>query len=811
MRRPSSADDEAPRRGPRSRLPGWLLVAPLPLSTALLAAVHPTPRAVAALVSAGVGLAVWRLGSADRLARGTRRALGMALGAWALGALALVPVGPGLRASLQGELGAAVDGALALVGGGARPLAVDLPAVVEALGWAGAMLALAAGTATAAHSRRRRLRLAWAVVGTAAATAALGFAQRALGAETILWITDVPAVRREPFFATFVNPNHAGTLLAAGAVLGASMLGRQRPTGRLLGGGAAALCLVGVGATGSRGALLSAAVGLVVLVLLAAPPRLALGAAALAGVGGLTAALTGGRGLAERLSRLVDGPGGHGDVWSGRLEFWGDALDLVAQAPLLGVGPGGYDLASRWAKTSPRFIVPRHAHMEPLQALVEGGVPAGLLWTAAALVPVGLAGAAALALPRGRRRTLQAGWLGAAAALLIACAIDFPLRIGALSVLGALTWGVLAAERSDAPAAPRRLAAPVLLAGLAGLLVSLAPLRDGLAPGSAISPGAAQLAEADEARRQARDLHLLEMDDSEPWRRAARDALGDRVRARPLDAQPLLRLAQLELDAGRPADARPILEAAAAVQPTLPWPWLGLARAADADGDVAAARTAWRTGLALNLPDNDDALPWIERALSAGSGLEHWDAVMPERADRLRDAGVLLARRGERDAAEHLFARGAALDPRVGVPWARWLLAWGEPAAALQRLEGIEDRGCPTLRVRGEAMLAAGDAEGALPWLVDARAACGEDPRLERTLALARAAARDAGAGEALEAWLEANPADHAARRALLAWLRARSEWDRIAPHIEALVDAGVATEAEAADLPRARMGLPLR
>ncbi|MEC8425479.1 MAG: hypothetical protein VX000_16955, partial [Myxococcota bacterium] len=254
--------------------------------------------------------------------------------------------------------------------------------------------------------------------------------------------------------------------------------------------------------------------------------------------------------------------------------------------------------------------------------------------------------------------------------------------------------------------------------------------------------------------------------------------------------------------------AVPILEAAVQVQPRLPWPWFGLARAA---GASEKGRSAWRAGLALNLPDNDAAADWIVRALDAGTEQAHWHAVIPERPDRLRDAAVVLARRGERTAAEAMFERGIALDPAVGVAGARWMLRWGETERALVLLGPVQDRGCQALRVHGEALLAAERAAEAVSRLTEARALCPEDPRLDRTIGVARAIARDAAGVPLLVAWLEGHPEDLAARRTLLALLRAHGRWDEMADHLSALDEAGVATDQERADLPRARLGLPLR
>ena len=403
MTRPSSADEHVPTSASRSPFPGWALVLPLPLSTLMLAAVHPIPRAVVALLATATGVLAWRSGSTRRLGTGARIAIGGALLAWGSGFLSLLPVDARLRDVLQGELGAAISEALSLTGSTHRALAVDLPAAFEALGWAGAMLTLAAGTAAASRSRPQRLRLAWTVSATATCTAILAFIQHVAGFETILGITDIPLDRRDTAFATFVNPNHAGTLLAAGACLSASMLGRPRPHARLLGGLTTVICLLGVVATGSRGAMLSCAVGTAVVLGVAAPVRVTLGSIGLATAAGATTFVVGGADVWNRVSARLAGPGPDGDPWSGRPEFWSDAVELLRTAPILGVGPGGYDLASRWAKTSPRFIVPRHAHMEPLQAMVEWGIPGGLLWIAVGIIPVILGSLVAAQLARAPR------------------------------------------------------------------------------------------------------------------------------------------------------------------------------------------------------------------------------------------------------------------------------------------------------------------------------------------------------------------------------------------------------------------------
>ncbi len=792
---------------------------PLPLATALFAAVHPGPRAAAGAVAAAVGLTTLVLGVRRHpLPRAAAAALGLAGGAVALGALMLLPTGPGPRGVLLPGLAPVVDAVLARIDETTRPLAVDAPAALAASTWAAAMLALAAGTAATARTRRRSLRLAWAVVGTAVASTALGLVQRATGAAHVYWTSRVPLQPVEQFFGTFVNPNHAGTLLAAATPLALVMAARRDALPRALGIAAAAACVGGVLVTASRGAVLGGVAGVAVAIALAAPRRVGQGVGLAALVGAAASAVVGWRSVAEVASRLVEGDTHRGDVLAGRLEVWGDALQILAAAPLLGVGPGGFDAASRWAKDSARFTLPRHAHSEPLQLLAEAGLVGGGLW----LVALGLVAVGGvrwvLGRARGRRRTLAAGWLGAATALAVVSSFDYPLRIGALSILAAQVTGVLAATagRASAPAPPRlarlAVAGGALAAGV-GVAGLLAPALDRLAPHSVLSAGAADLEIADEQGRHARDFTLLEIPEEAADHAArARAPLARRLRASPLDAQPLMRLGRLELETGDLAGAVATDTAGTLAWPTLPWHWFNLAVALDALGDRDAARSAWRAGLALNLPDNDSAEPWLRRALaSEPDPAAAVDALLPDRADRLRLAAVLLARDGQREAAERLFARGTALDPITGVAWARWLLAWGEPEAAWERVSGVADRTCQTWQVRGEVLLALDRAAEARDALGEARAVCPRKTGLDRAWVMARVRTGDPSVEADVDALLAGRPDDHGVRRAWLEALRRDRRWAETAPHLQALVAAGVATPREVEALERAARGLPPR
>ena len=94
---------------------------------------------------------------------------------------------------------------------------------------------------------------------------------------------------------------------------------------------------------------------------------------------------------------------------SGRSSFWGAALDAFADAPLRGVGAGGYE--AYWSLKGDLAVPTRNAHSAPLETFAELGLPGGL----ALLFAIALGGFGAVTVlrrQRGRPREVSAAAAG---------------------------------------------------------------------------------------------------------------------------------------------------------------------------------------------------------------------------------------------------------------------------------------------------------------------------------------------------------------------------------------------------------------
>lgn len=256
------------------------------------------------------------------------------------------------------------------------------------------------------------------------------------------------------------NPNYSAVFCAA--ALPAALLALSDPAAgrrRALYGPLALLLVAGLAASGSRGAVLAA--------LLAAGAGLAW-LRRWAWLAGLLAALT---------AAAVLIPGGPaeflklGDARAyERPRLWGAALQAALASPLLGWGQGQFGGVFEFFKFPYADGVSYfghstlHAHSEPLNLAAEAGLPAALLFLAAA----------AAALARGWKTNLPLA-LAALAALLQGGA-DMIFYSGAV---GLLYWGSLGfCAAGEAPAgdgsAARALAA-LFLTGLLALPAGEAP------------------------------------------------------------------------------------------------------------------------------------------------------------------------------------------------------------------------------------------------------------------------------------------------------------------------------------------------
>jgi O-antigen ligase len=259
-------------------------------------------------------------------------------------------------------------------------------------------------------------------------------------------------------FGTIGNPNWVGAFLASVLPL-AWMRTALAPKGLTRLGWSAATAAIGGGLvlTFSRGAWLGAALGLIVLSAIASPARCrrAVTSAAL------------GIALGAGIAWASTPPGEiSAAVWrtasvSGRVRMWQITLDMIADRPALGVGPGAFagsypvyqrEYLRRLAPPPPLTQLTDQPHNEYLRLLAEAG-PAALLCFLTVCASVA---SAARAVHRDRGSAALAAGSGLTAGivvLLVCAAVDNPLQVpvtAALFCLFVVALLSLAAARQPA-------------------------------------------------------------------------------------------------------------------------------------------------------------------------------------------------------------------------------------------------------------------------------------------------------------------------------------------------------------------------
>lgn len=773
----------------------WVGFVGFPAAVLAFGTVHPWPRLVFALI---VGLVGWRLWRQGRIAYDRWYRSLFCLGSFALGwsALAFLPVTGAMRVRFQPAIAEPVNSALALVYADPRPLALNpWRGLIE---WSvmAALWIFVWGMATWVVRAQRGRRLASVVIGTGVVLIGLAVVQRLSGAETIFWFGGVPSVVREPFFGTFVNANHGGALCAALAAVAAAraMVGSDR--GRRVWVLATLVLSMGVFHSGSRGAVVAWFAGIALCLMLGGGRRIRGGVLVVLGSIGVTVAVVG-PGRAMRLfsgwvspvtGAMVDG--GFVDLTTGRSALLADVWGLAKGVWLVGVGPAGFADAYRVVKTTPAFNLSAHAHNDLLQLWIEHGAIVAAAWLTAAMVVFAIAVQGIMRWrARADRRWLIAGFTGCGFAIVVFSMGDFPMRLGSHALLLALSAGaVLGLSRPQKLAvSPRRASRAVVnVLAFTVCLSAITVIWGWWNPAAPV--GSAAAASATENRILA-------------------------IRNRPVNPAAIGVLLRAELMVGDLDGAAKLARVGSQVHPSLPWVWRDLARVARKRGDTAAAQAAWTRMLTLDLPEREDQLPFVKEAIFGAEGdspITVARAVLPERADRWRQAARLFNRLDMRGDAEQLFRRALDLDEARVNQFAIALLRWGRSAEAYG-LVGVAGGGCGVQAIRAQALLDLGRGPEASRAFTRAMEGCGPPSwSLRAGLGRARLLADDGRGAVLVARLLIERPEANGLRRALIRHLFAARRVPESLPHLEVLVLDGVATAAELKAYDRVSKGLPV-
>lgn len=465
-------------------------------------------------------------------------------------------------------------------------------------------------------------------------------------------------------FTTFFNPNLvAGYLLVAlpPAVALLMRYWRRRegdsPLGRPLSAAAVVLMLAALPLTGSKGGALGALAAALVFGWTVAPAGSPLGRRLRRWTLALVAA-----GMALSLAfpplraRLVAAFTTQSNSTAFRYYTWRGMLDMIADRPLRGFGPGSFE----WAYPPyARAGFTRLGHQSYLQVATEGGLPALAAFLALWALLLRRLHRRLQASPTAGDRLLPAAALSALAGFLVHNCVDYSWYSVAVTASLLLLIGTSVAQdephRTERP--PLRRARGLDIAavpGLAAIGVVLAAAylpaqyagtlaRQELARGR---PGAAVWRAGQAVRRDPLDADNWELLASAREAEAIAQrryptgleaAVADRLQAarlRPGEAPNWRRLALLYGEMGNPQAGLEAIAHALAHNPNYVLGWAAQARLAEQAGDLDLATASWqrladlydtpvRKYAALELPDPTYLYAWdhlARRAEQAGDG-----------------------------------------------------------------------------------------------------------------------------------------------------------------------------------------------
>ncbi len=387
-----------------------VLIALVVLSPWPFGSVHLRTTQAIALVSlaTALGATAWD-GWHGRLQVPNRLLLWPLLGLWLLAVFQLVPLPEALHKAIAPGSAAvwhpAVPQAAAVLGEGPHPVSLYPEATRRWLAFATGLLALALAAAPALRHRRELLKASTAVVAGAVLLALYAFTARLAFGSKLYGLWTVPTVAP---FGPFVSKNHfAGyvelaALLAVGLVMGLrdearhgpdplSWIESRRAQWVVIAYAAAAILILAVPVSLSRGGVVSLAAGLATFVALriwsrkSLPPldphpRPRRGGTPRRAAATVAVLPHDSRARILTLTGITTEQSG-----SYRLAIWKDTLSLAASSPAVGSGFGAYEDALPRFKTAAGNFRVEHAENDHLELLAEGGLLGTLLGATAVL------------------------------------------------------------------------------------------------------------------------------------------------------------------------------------------------------------------------------------------------------------------------------------------------------------------------------------------------------------------------------------------------------------------------------------------
>lgn len=336
-------------------------------------------------------------------------------------------------------------------------LSMDRAATLNALTFLITLSGLAFVALRASASERGRYFLTATVAGLATLAGATAAIHELLGATKLYGIYEPQQL--PPILGPLINTNHLGGLLAIGALTstGLALYPKQRGVVRVAWVAAAGGCIAITMMTYSRGAVVGLAAGMLILGATFIAQRMYASEIAqtrkrrdrmltttlpimLIIVCALIATVYVGAGtMMNQLEKTsLD------ELRAPRTKYaaWVSSTELIEESPWVGVGRGAFESTFTRVHPASAYATFSHPENEAVQAVVEWGIPATLLFAF-------LAGWVVLiAVRRWKDGPLAAGGLGALVAIALQSNFDFGLELLGVAapiivILGTLTYGSL--------------------------------------------------------------------------------------------------------------------------------------------------------------------------------------------------------------------------------------------------------------------------------------------------------------------------------------------------------------------------------
>ncbi|MBA3819274.1 MAG: O-antigen ligase family protein [Deltaproteobacteria bacterium] len=322
-------------------------------------------------------------------------------------------------------------------------LSMDPAATLRALTFLLTLTGVAVVASRVAVSDRGRYYLIAAVAGFCGVAAVLVGLHELFGAERLYGLYELRQAS-PTVMGPLLNANHLGCLMALGSVLCAGLVfyTKQTTMARAIWVAVGAACLAVTFATLSRGAVLALIAGTFVVLGALVAQRiqaaqdttrkrhekligrtLPVGVVAVCGL--VVAVYIGAGSVMQQLEDTS-----LQEIKEPRSKFaaWRSSARLIEESPWVGVGRGAFESAFTRVHPASAFVTFSHPENEPLQAIVEWGVPVALI----------LGGLAAWLVLRSLRRwengALAAGALGAVMVVAFQSNFDFGMELLGLAV-----------------------------------------------------------------------------------------------------------------------------------------------------------------------------------------------------------------------------------------------------------------------------------------------------------------------------------------------------------------------------------------